>query len=155
MKATGIVRRIDDLGRIVIPREIRRSLRIREGDPLELYTQDGAVTFKKYSPMGSIGEQAITVFNALREMINMPCALYDRDDKLAGANNKNFPARTPDDWIEAIYNPATRVDVIYITPIISDGDKIGFISYVIDKDDTSIHDSVRLAAKTISHLYSN
>ena len=155
MKATGIVRRIDDLGRIVIPREIRRSLRIREGDPLELYTQDGAIVFKKYSPMGSIGEQAITVFNALRETINIPCALYDRDDKLAGANNKGFPENTPDDWVEAIYDPATSVDVMYITPIISDGDKIGFISYITDKDNTSIHDSVRLAAKTISHLYNN
>ena len=155
MKATGIVRRIDDLGRVVIPREIRRSLRIREGDPLELYTQDGAVTFKKYSPMGSVGEQAITVFNALREVINMPCALYDRDSKLTGTKNKNFPENTPDDWIESIYDPATRIDEIYITPIISDGDKIGFISYVTDKDNTSIHDSVRLAAKTISHLYSN
>ena len=53
MKATGIVRRIDDLGRIVIPKEIRRTLRIREGDPLEIYTEkDGEVIFKKYSPTG-------------------------------------------------------------------------------------------------------
>ena len=55
MKATGIVRRIDDLGRIVIPKEIRRTLRIREGDPLEIYTEkDGEVIFKKYSPMGDL-----------------------------------------------------------------------------------------------------
>ena len=54
MKATGIVRRIDDLGRIVIPKEIRRSFRIREGDPLEIFTDaEGEVIFKKYSPMGS------------------------------------------------------------------------------------------------------
>ena len=52
MKATGIVRRIDDLGRVVIPKEIRRSLRIREGDPLELYTYDGGIVFKKYQPYG-------------------------------------------------------------------------------------------------------
>ena len=53
MKATGIVRRVDDLGRIVIPKEIRRTLRIREGDPLEIYTEkDGGVIFRKYSPMG-------------------------------------------------------------------------------------------------------
>ena len=56
MKATGIVRRIDDLGRVVIPKEIRRTLRIREGDPLEIYTdRDGEVIFKKYSPMGEMG----------------------------------------------------------------------------------------------------
>ena len=55
MKATGIVRRIDDLGRVVIPKEIRRTLRIREGDPLEIYTEkDGEVIFKKYSPMGEL-----------------------------------------------------------------------------------------------------
>ena len=58
MKATGIVRRIDDLGRVVIPKEIRRTLRIREGDPLEIYTdRDGEVIFKKYSPMGEMGEK--------------------------------------------------------------------------------------------------
>ena len=55
MKATGIVRRIDDLGRIVIPKEIRRTMHIREGDPLEIFTaKDGEVIFKKYSPMGGI-----------------------------------------------------------------------------------------------------
>ena len=59
MKATGIVRRIDDLGRVVIPKEIRRTLRIREGDPLEIYTEkDGEVIFKKYSPMGDLTDFA-------------------------------------------------------------------------------------------------
>ena len=59
MKATGIVRRIDDLGRVVIPKEIRRTMRIREGDPLEIYTDtDGQVIFKKYSPMGGLSEAA-------------------------------------------------------------------------------------------------
>lgn len=56
MKATGIVRRIDDLGRVVIPKEIRRTLKIREGDPLEIYTNSsGEVIFKKYSPIGELG----------------------------------------------------------------------------------------------------
>ena len=60
MKATGIVRRIDDLGRVVIPKEIRRTMRIREGDPLEIYTdKDGGVIFKKYSLMGGLGDFAI------------------------------------------------------------------------------------------------
>ena len=55
MKATGIVRRIDDLGRVVIPKEIRRTMRIREGDPLEIFTaSDGEVIFKKYSPIGEL-----------------------------------------------------------------------------------------------------
>ena len=54
MKATGIVRRIDDLGRIVVPKEIRRTLRIREGDPLEIFTdREGEIILKKYSPIGA------------------------------------------------------------------------------------------------------
>ena len=66
MKATGIVRRIDDLGRVVIPKEIRRTLRIREGDPLEIYTDtDGQVIFKKYSPMGELSEFAVQICDAL------------------------------------------------------------------------------------------
>lgn len=55
MKATGIVRRVDDLGRIVIPKEIRRTMRIHEGDPLEIFTdKDGSVTFKKYTPLDEL-----------------------------------------------------------------------------------------------------
>ncbi len=66
MKATGIVRRIDDLGRVVIPKEIRRTMRIREGDPLEIYTdRDGEVIFKKYSPMGELGTFAGELAEAL------------------------------------------------------------------------------------------
>ena len=59
LKATGIVRRIDDLGRVVVPKEIRRTLRIREGDPLEIYTdREGQIILKKYSPVGELGEFA-------------------------------------------------------------------------------------------------
>ena len=62
MKSTGIVRRIDDLGRVVVPKEIRRTLRIREGDPLEIFTaKDGEVILKKYSPIGELNEFSTTV----------------------------------------------------------------------------------------------
>lgn len=62
MKATGVVRRIDDLGRVVIPKEIRRTLRIHEGDPLEIFTdREGGVILKKYSPVGEMTPLAITV----------------------------------------------------------------------------------------------
>lgn len=70
MKATGIVRRIDDLGRVVIPRELRRNLRIKEGDPLEIYTGDGGVLFRKYNPN-------ITVKSALDDLKEI---LRDEDD---------------------------------------------------------------------------
>ena len=66
MKATGIVRRIDDLGRVVIPKEIRRTMRIREGDPLEIYTdKDGEVIFKKYSPVGELASFAVHICETL------------------------------------------------------------------------------------------
>ena len=86
MKATGIVRRIDDLGRVVIPKEIRRTLRIREGDPLEIYTdRDGEVIFKKYSPMGEMGAVSAELAEALARTAGMSCAICDRDAVIAAA----------------------------------------------------------------------
>lgn len=80
MKATGIVRRIDDLGRVVIPKEIRRTMRIREGDPLEIYTDaDGEVIFKKYSPMGELSEFTSQYAEVLYRATNMPVLITDRD----------------------------------------------------------------------------
>ena len=73
MKATGIVRRVDDLGRIVIPKEIRRTLRIREGDPLEIYTEkDGGVIFRKYSPMGDLQEFAAQMCESIGTLRRYP-----------------------------------------------------------------------------------
>lgn len=80
MKATGIVRRIDDLGRVVIPKEIRRTMRIREGDPLEIYTEkDGEVIFKKYSPMGEWSESANQICETLYKTAGCCAAVADRD----------------------------------------------------------------------------
>ncbi|MDR2502658.1 MAG: AbrB/MazE/SpoVT family DNA-binding domain-containing protein [Oscillospiraceae bacterium] len=80
MKATGIVRRIDDLGRVVIPKEIRRTMRIREGDPLEIYTEkDGEVIFKKYSPMGEWSESASHLCETMHKTSDCLVAVTDRD----------------------------------------------------------------------------
>ena len=80
MKATGIVRRIDDLGRVVIPKEIRRTMRIREGDPLEIYTsKEGEVIFKKYSLMGDIDDLASQFCEALSKNVSGIVAVTDRD----------------------------------------------------------------------------
>ena len=77
MKATGIVRRIDDLGRVVIPKEIRRTMRIREGDPLEIYTSnDGEVIFKKYSPIGEMSEHAAQVADIMHRLAGCPVAIF-------------------------------------------------------------------------------
>ena len=83
MKATGIVRRIDDLGRIVIPKEIRRTLRIRESDPLEIYTADGEVIFKKYSPVGEIGTFAAQYAEVLAKQLSVTALICDRDEIIA------------------------------------------------------------------------
>jgi AbrB family transcriptional regulator (stage V sporulation protein T) len=80
MRATGIVRRIDELGRVVIPKEIRRTLRIREGDPLEIFTDhDGEVVLKKYSPIGEIANIAKDYTDSLHRMLNHICCVCDRD----------------------------------------------------------------------------
>lgn len=84
MKATGIVRRIDDLGRVVIPKEIRRTMRIREGDPLEIYTDnDGEVIFKKYSPIGELASFAGQYADVLYKIGGHPVIVSDRDHVVA------------------------------------------------------------------------
>ena len=84
MKATGIVRRIDDLGRVVIPKEIRRTLRIREGDPLEIYTDNGGeVIFKKYSPMGEMSTFSAVCAEVLAKTTGLPALICDTDGVIA------------------------------------------------------------------------
>lgn len=93
MKATGIVRRIDDLGRVVVPKEIRRTLRIREGDPLEIYTnREGGIILKKYSPIGELGELAREYVEAVAQVSKCTVCVADRDMIVAaaGAGRKEF-----------------------------------------------------------------
>jgi AbrB family transcriptional regulator (stage V sporulation protein T) len=93
VKATGIVRRIDDLGRVVIPKEIRRTLRIREGDPLEIFVdRDGEVILKKYSPIGELGDFAKEYADSLYEAVGHIALIADRDTiiAVAGAPKKEF-----------------------------------------------------------------
>jgi len=86
MKATGIVRRIDDLGRVVIPKEIRRTMRIREGEPLEIFTdKDGEVIFKKYSPIGEVGTFTGQFAEAINKSSGIPVAICDNDTVVAVA----------------------------------------------------------------------
>ncbi|NMO97748.1 stage V sporulation protein T [Paenibacillus lemnae] len=93
MKATGIVRRIDDLGRVVIPKEIRRTLRIREGDPLEIFVdRDGEVILKKYSPIGELGDFAKEYAESLFESTGHITVISDRDTfiAIAGGSKKEY-----------------------------------------------------------------
>lgn len=86
MKATGIVRRIDDLGRVVIPKEIRRTLRIREGDPLEIFTdREGEIILKKYSPIGELSTFAKQYAESLAQTLNCLVCVCDMDQIIAAA----------------------------------------------------------------------
>ena len=88
MQTTGIVRRIDDLGRVVIPKEIRKTLRIREGDPLEIYTNKEELVFKKFSPMASLKANAKLVCEELSRFCNRDCFILDTDGVICVSNSK-------------------------------------------------------------------
>ena len=103
MKATGIVRRIDDLGRVVIPKEIRRTMRIREGDPLEIYTtKEGEVIFKKYSLLGGLEDFAAQFCDTLSRSTDFITAITDRDSiiAVAGAPKRELLGKTISEPLE-------------------------------------------------------
>ena len=147
MKATGIVRRIDDLGRVVIPKEIRRTMRIREGDPLEIYTdRDGEVIFKKYSPIGEWSQIATQYAETLYKTCGLSVIICDRDAVIAaaGVSKREYSDRRLTPEFEEIMSTRSlytsrendRLSVIeggshYVScamPIISDGDIIGCVA---------------------------
>ena len=148
MKATGIVRRIDDLGRVVIPKEIRRTMRIREGDPLEIYTdREGEVIFKKYSPIGELQNFAAEYADTLQKTSSLPIFICDRDAIIAvsGASKREYLDKKISMDLEEIIDGRTiyhnmqrreNLSIIenggehYIScamPIIAEGDIIGCV----------------------------
>ncbi|MFD2671537.1 stage V sporulation protein T [Marinicrinis sediminis] len=156
MKATGIVRRIDDLGRVVIPKEIRRTLRIREGDPLEIFVdRDGEVILKKYSPIGELGDFAKEYAESLYESTNHITMISDRDQIIAisGASKKDFMDKQVGNIVESSMEQRKTVletnsgqyevtkdhhetySSVVIAPIIAGGDPIGTV-VMLSKDDS-------------------
>ena len=112
MKATGIVRRIDDLGRVVIPKEIRRTLRIREGDPLEIFVdRDGEVILKKYSPISELGDFAKEYAEALFDSLGNPVLICDRDTyiAIAGGSKKDYLNKNISDLVEKTMEDRTSI----------------------------------------------
>lgn len=126
MKATGIIRRIDDLGRVVIPKEIRRTLKIREGDPLEIFIEDNdCVCFKRYSVLGSMDDETLRIALAMAKNSGLrPIAIYDRDTKLRGL--ENFPLYAPDNW-ERERKPFAYNNTYGVYPIITDSELMGYV----------------------------
>ena len=124
MKATGIIRNIDDLGRVVIPREIRRSLKIREGDPLEILIEKNCVCFKKYSTLGSFSEDILRVAQDMAQRtFNHQIAIYDRDSKVSGPNS--YSSYVDESWEDN--STSFEYEGMGVYPIVSDGELYGYI----------------------------
>lgn len=159
MKATGIVRRIDDLGRVVIPKEIRRTLRIREGDPLEIFTdREGEVILKKYSPIGELSDFSREYVESLHSTLDHITCIADRDNiiAVAGVPKKELLDKRVSPSLEKIMEDKTTVIMSLtgenkminiaadeegtskytagvIAPIMTQGDSIGAV-LVLSKD---------------------
>lgn len=171
MKATGIVRRIDDLGRVVIPKEIRRTLRIREGDPLEIFVdRDGEVILKKYSPIGELSDFAQEYADSLFESTGYTSIICDRDavvavagapkkhwiDKaiipaieevMAGRKSRIFPDEAGVPFVEDADDPWYFAGLV-VAPIISEGDPIGVVMIGSKEPNAKIGELERKLAET-------
>lgn len=166
MKATGIVRRIDDLGRVVVPKEIRRTLRIREGDPLEIFTdREGEIILKKYSPIGELSQFAKQYADSLAQTTGHVVCIVDRDSFVAvsGGAKKELISRPISRELEEVIN--TRESVLagkgsknyrkitdsddegytfeVISPIISAGDAVGAV-ILLTKENKSTFGEIEL-----------
>ncbi len=150
MKATGIVRRIDDLGRVVVPKEIRRTLRIREGDPLEIFTdREGEIILKKYSPIGELGLFAKQYAESLAQTLGSMVCISDRDSIIAatGGAKKDYLGKNISKSLEQLIQNRESVQATFgerkyiqivenvveeeapqtIIPILCEGDAIGSV----------------------------
>lgn len=167
MKATGIVRRIDDLGRVVIPKEIRRTLRIREGDPLEIFVdRDGEVILKKYSPISELSDFAREYAEALYDSLGNAILICDRDTyiSVAGGSKKDYLNKNISELVEKAMEDRTsilmneqdqialvdgndeNISSYTIGPIIANGDPIGAV--IIFSKESSLGEVEKKAVET-------
>ena len=178
MKATGIVRRIDDLGRVVIPKEIRRTMRIREGDPLEIFTdRDGEVILKKYSPIGEIGEFAQEYVEAIYKSTGHIALIGDRDAiiSVAGAGKREYMDKTLSQDLERLMmqrqhyvsnkENGTLIPLldqeedpeIYeaqaLSPIISEGETIGVVVIASKEKGKNLSDAEQKVVHTAASFF--
>ena len=171
MKATGIVRRVDDLGRIVIPKEIRRTLKIREGDPLEIYTEkDGGVIFRKYSPMGDLLDFAASVCESISANTGCIAAVSDRDSIIAlhGAPKRELVDKPNSQELEKLmesrknyrYRPgetpirasegSDKYHLGVAAPILSQGDLMGAVLLLMGENSAPMQESDQKLAQTVA-----
>lgn len=170
MRATGIVRRIDDLGRIVVPKEIRRTLRIREGDPLEIFTdREGEIILKKYSPIGEITPFAQEYAESLAQISGHSVIITDRDQviAIAGTSKRDALNKSISKELETLINDRESISSDksgkgsinitdnesvgkvsqVITPIICEGDAMGSVTIMAKDDKTQLDDVEKKLAK--------
>ncbi len=177
MRATGIVRRIDELGRVVIPKEIRRTLRIREGDPLEIYTENnGEVVLKKYSPIGEISQIARDYSDSLYRSLGHWACICDRDAvvSVSGGMKKDYLQKPLSQEVESAMQarqtlrlssqdgsrmlPLTRDDdpsaytAQSLIPVVADGEVIGALMLISRENAARISDTDMKVAETTASL---
>ncbi len=156
MKATGVVRRIDELGRIVIPKEIRRTLKIKEGTPLEIFTEDsGQLLLKKYSPIVELGELAREVCESIFLATEQNVLIVNMENVIAssGPNKNTYLEKTVDSRLEKLINARMtqivsmseesirifqdnyNIKFYVVSPIMANGDVFGAIIIFDEKND--------------------
>ena len=173
MKATGVVRRIDDLGRVVIPKEIRKTLRIKEGDPLEIFTdKEGEVILKKYSPIGELTEFATGYAETLAKTTGHIACITDKDTVIAvsGGAKKELLEQDVSEELERLMddkekytskenndlaipitkneNKESRYNSQVVYPIISDGDVIGTVILLSKDNNTKMNEVEQKVAQS-------
>ena len=174
MKATGIVRRIDDLGRVVVPKEIRRTLRIREGDPLEIFTdKEGEIILKKYSPMGDLVNIVKELCQAAAKTSKRTVAICDRDSIITahGALGKQINDLAIGNELKQLMEERVRYDarnskrsyfidenqvgeVALAYPIISAGDVTGCVLFFLEENKKVITDQEAILAEMMVYFLS-
>ena len=173
MKATGIVRRMDDLGRVVIPKEIRKTMRIKEGDSLEIYTDSSEkIIFKKYSSVAELSSFAESYAGVVSKAINLPVFISDCDEVVAvgGASKKEFLGKKISEEVKKLINKRKHflknektLEKIYpledmedegecVFGIISGGDVMGSIIILKNKEESDFSKEKFLLIKTVAEL---
>lgn len=178
MKATGIVRRIDELGRVVIPKEIRRTLRIKEGDPLEIFTDRDELMLKKYSPIATIEKFSEAAAKSLNSLSGKLAVVCDTDGVLFayGEGRRTFSGKALSEEMDEILkmrksyvsSVADSGDIVPLTvsgeegvtaqvivPIVAGGDCLGAVAVLCREDGAKIEKSVADLARLTSEILAN
>ncbi len=168
MKATGIVRRIDDLGRVVIPKEIRRVMQLRDGAPLEIFVgDDGSVIFKKFSALSSLEDKARQLADAILSVERLPAAVVDRERVIASSGSgtkalaglpitdeldKLLLSRTPSELRVALCKDSDVVSA-FAVPIISQSELVGGL--IIPDEGNHLSEASLSAVRIAAALFAN